>query len=55
MVSPENMIREVNPEDFFLFTFEDLSVYIQKEFVETQDKIEFLIPYFDKETITFQR
>ena len=55
MVSPENMVPKVNKEDFYTYTVDELTVYIHKDFVETRDEIEFLIPYFGKETISFQR
>jgi hypothetical protein len=44
MVQPEAMFPKVNSDDFYEFSLEDLRVFVQKGFIDTQDDIEFLIP-----------
>lgn len=55
MVSPEKMDPKKSIADFYEFFVDALTLYIQKDFVDEQEEIDFLIPYFGKARIIIHK
>jgi hypothetical protein len=55
LVSPEEMMPERDPDDYYLFTAEGGKFFIQKEFLDSADEQEFILTHLGRYKIAKTR